>query len=88
MILLQKDSEIGPVSNVFDKYVRSKEKVKNLDKEDQDESRIDLTNLVLETDRTLLRLVTKRNLYLECLKCFGLILKLSFARKDSIMILI
>lgn len=36
MILLQKDSEIGPVSNVFDKYVRSKEKVKNLDKEDQE----------------------------------------------------
>lgn len=50
MILLQKDSEIGLVSNTYDKYVRSKEKVKNLDKEDKGESRIDLTNLLLKTD--------------------------------------
>lgn len=38
-----------PVSNIHDKYVRPKEKVKNLDKEDQGESRIDLTNLMLGT---------------------------------------
>lgn len=60
MILLQKDNEIGPVSNIYDKYARSKEKVRNLDKEDQGESRIDLTNLLLKNDRTLLQLVTKK----------------------------
>lgn len=65
--------------------MRSKKKVKNLDKEDQGESRIDLTNLMLETRSNASPVsYEKKNLYLECSKCFGLILKLSFARKDSI----